>query len=764
MLVTNDELTHLKINVQGCVQGVGFRPFIFKLARSLSLYGTVYNSSYGCTIHVQGDKNQLNQFKNLIFKDVPIGAKISEFSIEELPCYPYDKFSIEASQHLGEKELSLLPDTAICPICLAEFQDPTNRRYQYPFIHCMQCGPRFSLFEAMPFDRQHTSMKDFPMCLACQKEYQDPQNRRFFSQTLCCSCCGPKLELFDAQKLKISSEIDILSYAKESLKMGKILALKNTGGFLLLADATNEECIQRLRIRKQRPSKPLALLLKDLESAHNIAFISPEEETLLSSSAAPIVICKKKLNHTIAPNVASESAYFGIMLPSTALLHSLALVGFPLVATSGNLSGGRLCASNQEACEHLSNVFDLLLSHNRRITASLDDSVAIVMNHQPVILRRARGYVPSVKKTPPGIHFPYPVVASGSHLKNTFAIAHKQNIYVSQHIGDLENFSSFNFLEKMSQFWYSLLQLSPKRAVCDNHPNTQDIFFTKSFSQQISTPHHRAHVLSAMLDSGLQPPFLAFTWDGTGIGDDHTIWGAETFLVNPDSLQRIASIMPFPLVGASQAVKESKRSCLGLLYSKYHQEMIHHFSQWCKNTFSYEELFNLLICLEKNINTTMTSSMGRLFDAVSSLLDLCHTNDFEGHAAIKLEQCAIASSPFPYSYLPKIQYTNHLWQLDAAKLLSDLYQDKLRGRSISSLAQAFHTTLANFITSVTLKTSCRNILLTGGVMQNKFLVEKIFQYGALHGIKVHMHTDYPPGDGGLSLGQIGLVAYPSFLK
>jgi hydrogenase maturation protein HypF len=725
------------LRIRGRVQGVGFRPFIYRLAQHYALVGSISNTSAGVLIDVQGSPDALSQFQQAIVSQKPERAAISDFSVRALPVGDFVSFQIATSGVDEDTALALLPDTALCSLCLQELFDPTNRRYQYPFLHCTGCGPRFSLFARMPFDRDHTAMREFVMCSACQSEYEDPSQRRFYAQTNCCSACGPKLQLVDAEGRLIAEGSSVLEQTALSLQQGKIVALKNTGGYLLLVDATDAKAVERLRLRKRRLHKPFALLMPDLVAIEAIAHLSAAERTVLTAPAAPIVFLRKKAS-VIAAAVAHQSPYYGVMLPHSALQHLLLrLVAKPLVATSGNLSGGALCITEQEAFETLGGVADLFLIHNRSIVHPLDDSIVHVMAGQPVLIRKARGYIPDAL---PIAGCQETLFAAGSHRKNTFAFVKQGLLYTSQHMGDLDSASSCRAYEKEISSWQALLGIEQCKGVADKHPayySTLSLQKRGLLSERVQ--HHKAHVWAAQIDHQLEPPFSSIVWDGTGWGDDGTIWGGETFSVTETGIQRVASLYPFLLPGGEKAVREPRRSLLGLAYALYGTAL----PAFVQELFTREELILLLSALQKQVHAPVCSSMGRLFDGVSALLGLCTLSDFEGQAALLLEQAAYEGDCANGSPLPLIRH-KELFLLDWRPLIRD---------PIVSAA-AFHETLARAMVSLAMVAGHETVLLTGGVMQNKGLVEKALERLNAAGFKPRIHRHVPPNDGGIAVGQL----------
>ncbi len=759
MLQADSSLSRVLITICGCVQGVGFRPFIYRLAHEHKLVGNICNTCTGVKIDVQGGRDAISKFQHSIVHQKPERAAIAEFAVHQLPLCDDISFKINTSESDADRALALLPDTAMCKECLQELFDPKNRRYQYPFLHCITCGPRFSLFLSMPFDRGRTTMTEFCMCKNCKDEYANPENRRFFSQTNCCPECGPKLQLVDAKGNEIVGKEDALDTAAHYLEQGKIVAMKNTGGYLLLVDASNKKAVQRLRAKKHRPSKPFALLMSNLAEVESIAHLTPIEKDILTSPAAPIVLLKKKAqNHPAALCVSHASPFHGVMLAHNALQHLL-LRRFtgPLVATSGNISGRPLCITEQEAFDTLSSIADVFLIHNRQIKHRLDDSIVHVIAGQPVIIRKSRGYIPCSILVPDILkpEGDQSLFATGSHMKNSFAFLKHGQIYMSQYIGDLDSVDNCRAYDEEVNNWEILLGIQNTKGVSDKHP---DYYGGKYLERRgISSEkiqHHQAHVWAAMADHKLSPPFFSIAWDGTGWGDDVTVWGGEAFLVTEQEISRIASLYPFLLPGREKAVREPKRVMLGLFNTLFGDEIPPPYDALLHQLFSKEKLAILSVALKKKINTPICSSVGRLFDGVSAILDFCTVSDFEGQAALLLETAACRAATNRIAYAMPLVKANNLFLLDWRPMIKQILKDKIQGVPLSDIAIAFHETLARAIVELAKIAGKETVLLTGGVMQNKLLVEKAIAYLKVSGFKPYIHRDIPPNDGGIAVGQL----------
>lgn len=747
------------VTILGSVQGVGFRPFVYRLAKQHHLVGGISNTSSGVIIDVQGEEHPLADFQRALLTAKPNGARISDITLVKAPLHECSSFEIKASQSESDTALALLPDSAMCHDCVKELFDPHNRRFYYPFLHCIACGPRFSLFLRMPFDRAHTTMDDFCMCRECKNEYETPADRRFYSQTNCCPQCGPELLLRNSNGEMLASKQEAVHGAVQLLKEGKIVAMKNTGGYQLLVDATNDPAVRRLRLLKKRASKPFALLMPTVVHIHHIAEMCPVAEQVLTSPAAPIVLLKKRDGiNAIAPSVSGGSSYEGVMLPHSPLQHLLLnVLKLPLVATSGNISGSPLCITEEEALTQLAPVCDAFLVHNRQIRHRLDDSIVHIIANQPVLIRRARGYTPYAIAIPaPMRHDPSPdLFAAGSHQKNTFAFAKKNQIYISQHIGDLESAETCRAYGQEVEKWENLLGARPTNGIGDKHPAYYTThYLEKRGIQSAAVQHHQSHVWAGMIDNQIQPPFFSIVWDGTGWGEDGTIWGGEAFLVTREGMQRLASLYPFRLPGGEKAVREPRRPCLGALYAIYGENLLQTSGKELAAMFDQEELQILLNALMKGINSPICSSIGRLFDAVSALLGCCTISHFEGEAALVLEAMAHKAKNDPVHYhIPLLKEKGH-WLMDWRPMFLQIAEDKREAVPVPEIALAFHKALAQCIVALAEIAGQKNVLLTGGVMQNKLLAEEAVDKLRQTGFTPYWHHNIPPNDGGLSVGQL----------
>jgi hydrogenase maturation protein HypF len=741
----------LKVSVRGAVQGVGFRPFIYRLATQLGLNGWVSNSTQGVLVEVEGVRDVLNQFLLRIEKEKPLRASIQSLESCLLDAVGYDRFEISYSEQSGPKTVLVLPDIATCPDCLREILEPKDRRFRYPFTNCTNCGPRFSILEALPYDRPNTSMKRFTMCADCYREYCDPMDRRFHAQPLACPHCGPNLELWDAGGAILARRDDALIQGAGMVCQGKILALKGIGGFQLIVDARNEFAIRELRTRKRREEKPFALMYPSIEVLRQDCQVSELEERLLLSPESPIVLLQRTMFPVrLGCSVALGNPCYGVMLPYTPLHHLfMRELGFPVIATSGNLSNEPMCIDEREALQRLAGIADYFLVHDRPIVRHVDDSVARLVRGRESVLRRARGYAPM----PFHVQEPLPVVlAVGAHLKNSVCLSVGTEVFISQHIGDLETAEAFSAFRDVVADFQRLYEVTPDVVACDMHPDYQSTKYAAQLPAKLHlVQHHWAHVLACMADNELEPPLLGVSWDGTGYGSDGTIWGGEFLLAHQTGFQRAGHFRQFRLPGGDAAAREPRRAALGLLYEALGEDALE--KSWLApiRDFSAAELALLRQMLAKGFNSPVTSSVGRLFDAVASLLGLRQRVSFEGQAAMELEFLVRSGLEEIYPFrLSKGTPCIVDWQPMLEEILNDLEQSRDGG----IVAAKFHNTLVEMIVAVAREIGEQKIVLTGGCFQNRYLIERAVQRLLDSGFRCYWHQRVPPNDGGIAPGQV----------
>lgn len=735
------------IKINGIVQGVGFRPFIYQLAKQLTLSGWVKNSTGGVMIEAEGETEKLEQFKQKIATAPPLNATIYKIEIQQSTPQKEQDFHILQSDNSAEKTMALLPDIATCEECIAELLDPANRRYRYPFINCTHCGPRYTIMTALPYDRAQTTMVDFTMCKHCLAEYKNPENRRFHAQPIACHECGPQIELVSQSGFFLGDKEAALTGAIQSIREGKIIALKGIGGFQLIANACDETTVKTLRLRKRRAKKPFALMYPSLEAAAKECEISYPEQSLLCSPQAPIVLLKKRASVThIAPSVAPNNPLLGVMLPYSPLHHLLMMeLNFPVVVTSGNLSGEPLCANEEEAIHQLPHIADIFLLHRRQIANRVDDSVVRIMGGKPMVLRSARGYAPFSFYTqcPEWLE---PILAHGGYLKNTMAISLKNQMHLSPYIGDLKTPKMRQFQEEMLQKFCLFYDLRPEIIAIDKHPDSVVNAF--DIPHSLSYQHHYSHILSCMIDHDFYGNCLGVAFDGTGYGDDDTLWGGEFLRISAHSYKRIGHLLPFLLPGGEAAIKEPRRAALGVLFGLQDSTLFEGAHIRLLTTFSKQEITLLTLMLERRINCFLTSSVGRLFDAVSALIGVSDENSFEGEAAMALEFAAYTSSlEVPYEFMITEGVID--WRPMVRTILLELEREVPR----ANIAARFHHTLGQMIVEMARFAAEETVILTGGCFQNNYLLELTIKALKEAGFQPLWHHRIPPNDGGLAAGQ-----------
>ncbi len=804
----------LRLTIRGAVQGVGFRPFVFRLATSLQLAGWVKNSPEGVLIEAEGTRARLEEFRERLPLEKPAISLMQTIESEWLAPRGEREFQIQHSETGGLKTALVLPDIATCPDCLREIFDPTNRRHRYPFTNCTHCGPRFSIIEALPYDRPHTTMKAFALCPQCRAEYENPSDRRFHAQPNACPACGPRLELWDAGGTPVLLASDPLRSAADALRAGRIVAVKGLGGFHLMVAAHLEESIRRLRALKHREEKPFALMVPMLEEIRRHCEVSKLEEQLLTSPQAPIVLLRRQASrftshvsrptaHAVAPSVAPGNPWLGVMLPGTPLHHLLLReLGFAVVATSGNLSDEPICTDEHDAVRRLAGLADFFLVHNRPIARHVDDSVVRVVAGREMVLRRARGYAPLpvvLTATPPA------ALAVGAHLKNAIAVSVGPQVFLSQHIGDLETEEALGAFRRVIADLENFYEIRPEVVACDAHPD----YLSTQFAKQAGLPllpvqHHCAHVLSCLAENGATGDALGVSWDGTGLGDDGTIWGGEFLLVNESGCDRLAHLRTFRLPGGDAAVKEPRRAALGLLFAAFGADAfaMKHLAPIA--AFSETELKALRQMLVRRVNSPVTSSAGRLFDAVAALVGLRQRVAFEGQAAMELEWAiepalaeagrvcsqraadrseqpngalgTVAPHPAGLSSSPRSgQYEFQLIEfpspaspipaaatpplvLDWQPLLEGILADLQAGVRVAEISRKFHDAMAGVIVDVARRAGRHSVALSGGCFQNLYLAEQSILRLRVGGFQPLWHQFVPPNDGGIALGQMAAVA------
>jgi hydrogenase maturation protein HypF len=821
---TGSSLAHrrLTIAVRGVVQGVGFRPFVYQAACAAGLTGWVRNEADMVRIEVQGDSDVLEAFVETLRHAHPPQSRIDAIEVSAMPYVSVDEatdaagsFQIRASAGTAAPRPTVPADLATCVQCLAEIRDPQQRRYNYPFTNCTNCGPRWSIIEQLPYDRPRTSMSGFAMCEECRSEYDDPADRRFHAQPIACPRCGPTLELLDRQGRRVAGGEAAMIEAVQAIVAGCIVAIKGLGGFQLLADATNAESVAQLRRRKHRPDRPFALMLPSLDGARRYCCVLEEEARELSSHRAPIVLLPKRMEAAgksdstessrvvpltvpLAEGVAPGNPYLGVMLPYTPLHHLLmTAVGRPIVCTSGNLSEEPMAITIEDALARLSETADLFLTHNRPIARPVDDSIVRFGPTGRLILRRARGFAPlPIELRVKGDRIPT-ILAVGGHLKNTVALllgsgrakvgpadvgwversdapprstsdsgatlssSRPTQVVVSAHVGDLDSVSSVEVFRRAVDDLLAFFQAAPDAVVCDLHPDYASTRHAELLAARWGVPllrvqHHHAHVAACMAEHGLQDPVLGFSWDGTGYGLDGTAWGGEALLCRSAEFVRAARLRTFALPGGDRAAREPRRSALGLLFEILGQRAAEHAAVW----FEERRLDTLISALKRGVNAPRTSSLGRLFDAVAAICGLQPVISFEGQAAMALEFVAEEHEDHAYP-LPVVGTVGQGPRIvDWEPLIRSILTDRAAGVPVGRISARFHNALAEMAVTIARQVAKEvapaspSIVLSGGCFQNALLSARVHSRLSAAGLPVYTHSTVPPGDGGIALGQV----------
>ena len=734
------------------MQGVGFRPFVYNLAKSLKLGGWVLNSPQGVQIEAEGPQVQLEEFLVRLQRDKPGPAFIQSLEWSYLDAVGLKEFKIKQSKAGGKRLAFVLPDIATCDMCIQETLNPRDRRYLYPFTNCTLCGPRVSIIEKLPYDRPNTSMKSFEMCPLCKKEYKDPKDRRFHAQPIACNVCGPKLRLIDSKGAPLAGEDEALLLACAVVRSGGILGLKGIGGFLLLADASSDAALKRLRSRKLREEKPLALMYPNMPAVVKDCHVDSLESRLLTSPEKPIVLLRKKAECSASELVAPENPYLGVMLPYSPLHHLVTReLGFPVVATSGNLTDEPMAVETDEAVEKLGKIADAFLTHDRPIVTRMDDSIARVIDGREVVLRRARGYAP----LPIEVAWKLPkVLALGGHLKNTVAMSIDKLVFVSQHIGDLETKEAVDAFQRTVRDFQELYEFKPEVVAVDMHPAYASTRHGESLGLELhKVQHHLAHVYSVMTDNGLDGSPLGISWDGTGYGEDGTVWGGEFIVPRDGKVEWLAGFEPFPLIGGEKAIKEPRRIALGMLHACFGDEAFEMKSLPTLEAFTEEELEWMKASLKHDLQNPRCRSVGRLFDGVASILGIRQRTSYEGQAAMALEFTADGKTDriYPFDIRPG---GRPKYLINWGKMFAAIMEDAKTGVGNEVISSKFHATLADMAGKIAEAVGEKRVVLSGGCFQNTLLVRDFRSLLGGKGFEVYTHQRIPPNDGGISLGQV----------
>ena len=742
----------LRISISGIVQGVGFRPFVYRLAQELGLNGYVLNDASGVLVEAEGEEEKLNNLLVRIENEKPGNSKIFGLQFSFLEEAGFEKFEIRQSRENGPKGASILPDISACEDCLKEVKDPKDRRFLYLFTNCTNCGPRFTIINSLPYDRKNTSMKNFTMCPDCSAEYTIPTDRRFHAQPNACHVCGPWVSLYDNYGKLICRGEDAFDRAVNLIRRGHIVAVKGIGGYHLICDALNDESVQRLREKKNREERPLAVMFPDIEWVKAETEINPLEERAINSVEKPIVIVKKREGSSLAGSVSPENRTVGAFLPYTPL-HYIILKKLkrPVVATSGNMTDEPIARDDKDALERLTKIAEYILSHNREIVRRCDDSVIRLISGKQVPIRRSRGFVPLPVILP--FRLSKPVLALGPQMNNTVALGIDNKAFISQHIGDLDNPLAVEFFEETVRDFLKFFDVKPKVVVSDMHP----VYYSTRFGEKhysdrlIKVQHHFAHILSCMADNDIpgNTEVIGFAFDGTGYGTDGTIWGSEVLIISEEGYRRVCHLRPFRLPGGDKAVKEPCRTAFSILFDTFGDEA----AELDFSPLTAKEKAFFMNMIRNNINSPVSTGMGRLFDGISSMIGLKHKVSYHSQAAVLLEQTAMRSGEtgsYPFRIEEGI--------IDYREMIRNITDDLRDDMPGEIIARKFHNTITDIIIniseSVRKDTGIGRVALSGGVFQNSILLENVNLKLKERGFTPLMHQNVPSNDGGISLGQI----------
>jgi len=739
----------LQIHVFGIVQGVGFRPFVYQLATKYSLKGFVLNDGSGVVVEVEGSDAEISQFINDLEQKTPPLARIDSMKKQHIVVVNDEKFSIIHSNTTTVQTM-VSPDISLCDDCRKEMNDSKNRRYKYPFINCTNCGPRYTIIDTLPYDRQNTSMKNFEMCEACKKEYNDPMNRRYHAQPISCYDCGPNLKIMNLMEDDFENDTELVKTLARYINDGKTVALKGLGGFHLICDATNDVAVLALRIHKHRQKKPFAVMFPNMTCIKRVSKLSEKEEELILSKERPIVVVQKNKSALLSKFIAPDISRLGVFLPYTPL-HELLLKELkkPLVATSANLSEEPIIRGDDELFKKLHLVVQTSLTHNREIVNACDDSVVMEVCNKPVMLRLSRGYAPksfflkekSMKK----------ILALGANQKSTISLAFDNNIIVSPHIGDLNSLEAFEYFTRTIDTFKKYYNFEPDMIVCDKHPKYETTKWAHKYVKEhtniklVQVQHHYAHALSVMAEYNLNEKVLAFCFDGTGYGDDGNLWGSEVLLATPTHYKRIAHLKEFFLLGGEKAIKEPKRVALSLLFKYFTLKEILDMDCELVSSFTKEEIETFYLMIKRGINSPKSTSMGRLFDAVYALTGNMQKLSYEGESGLILEAYAEkATTDDLYTY-----------DIDADVIgYKVMLEEIMQEDDVHLIAAKFINTIAHIILHISLEYKTVPVVLSGGVFQNKVLLQKVIENFNNHDIKYYIQHQTPINDGGISFGQV----------
>ena len=756
----------LSITVTGRVQGVGFRPFVYSLAKKFELTGTIQNNLDHVILLMEGKEAYLAKALDELKGSPPQLSKISQITVNEIPPVYFKEFTILPSKKIEAQSLPWVSaDAAICEDCLKEMNDPSNRRYKYPFINCTQCGPRYTIILALPYDRPNTTMNEFAMCDQCHEEYENPLNRRHHAQPICCSACGPAIHLYQQSGEPVAQDEEALLETGALIRRGHIVGIKGIGGYHLACDALQERAIKEVRARKNRPRRPLAIMARNLEVVKKYCYLSKDEEEMLTSPVMPIVVLQKRGECTLPDLLSPGLSTVGIMLPYTPLHHQLFETSRLecMVMTSANPSGLPIQYKEESLNAHL---FDYLLTHHRDIHLPIDDSVVQFDDGHMLYHRRARGFVPDPFQTKSEVDG---IIAFGGNQKNTFALGKQNDIVMSAHIGDLDNEEMVSYFKNQLHHYKKWLDVEVKHIAVDKHPLYESATLSQEYAcNVIPIQHHHAHLVSCMEDNGIVEPCLGIILDGTGYGDDGNIWGFEFLYGDAHSFERLGHLEYTPLPGGEKAVKETWRNAVGMLHHYWEDEGIEMAMKLFPDKVNEINIIKRMIV--NRVNTPMAGTCGRLFDSVSAILGVCLSSSYEGEAAIKLSdimKTEMEGSDEIYSFHINTNQYNQL-QLSLSPMIYQIIQDKINNRCITKIIRNFHRTIVSCCVELISRLADlnshmnRTVILSGGSFQNLYLTKEIKAKLENKGFVVKTHKNVPCHDGGLSLGQMIIASHSIF--
>ncbi len=733
------------VKIKGVVQGVGFRPYVYNLCNSLNLFGWVNNDEEGVNIALEAKESLINEFLNTLKNSPPPLAKIDSIKILTKEFENFRTFKIRQSENNFNKSTIISPDMSICQDCINDINDKTNPRYNYALTNCTNCGPRYSIINTIPYDRINTSMSKFELCSFCKEEYINPKNRRYHAQPVCCEKCGPKIELFNNKDEKLKENYTAIEELTKFINQGKIVAIKGIGGFHLVCDATNDKAILELRKRKNRPTKPYAVMFKDIVQVQKFANLNLKEKETITSKHKPITLVNKKQNSTLSSLVAPNIDRLGCFIAYTPL-HILLFrtLNNPIIATSANLKDEPIIRTKEEIIKKLGNIVDYILDFNREIINAVDDSIVQIVDNELLKLRNARGYAPTnikLKKVQNK-----KILALGANQKSTIAIAFEDNLVLSAHIGDLNSINSVEYFTRTIDTFKRFYDFKPEVLVCDNHPNYESTKWALAQKdiKIIQIQHHYAHILSTMAEYKLNKEVLGICFDGTGYGDDGNIWGGEVFIASQKEYKRVHHFKYFKLLGGEAAVKEPKRIALSLLFESFTLQEVLALSHPLIKQFSQNEIKMLYTLWKKNLNSPLTSSLGRIFDAIASFSNLIHTQTYEGETGLQIEKYYNKNIIQSYTY--KIEDAN----IDISLMVKEL----LKERDIELICSKFINTLVAIILDISNKYKDFPLVLSGGVFQNRTLLEKLILKLKEEKREFYYSKEIPLNDAGIAIGQL----------